>query len=230
MVLERFGVRQCGLIAEELQLPGDGTPPRVCSRNSRRNNRERTRTGRKNPGRQAIQRSPSGEMPPPGTMMWTCGWWVSAEPQVCSTAVNADPRAEMLRVGRDGDERLGRSLEQSVVDDGLVLVGDVADRGRQGEDHVVVGHGQQLGLPVGQPLLGGNGLALRAMPIAAGVVGDAHMRAILAALDMAAESRGAAALDGRHDLQLREAHPSGVGSAPGRAVAAEDIRHLDRRS
>ena len=30
---------------------------------------------------------PSGDRPPPGAMTWTCGWWVSAEPQVCSTAV-----------------------------------------------------------------------------------------------------------------------------------------------
>ena len=29
----------------------------------------------------------SKEMPPPGTIMWTCGWWVSADPQVCSTEV-----------------------------------------------------------------------------------------------------------------------------------------------
>jgi hypothetical protein len=84
----------------------------------------------------------------------------------------ADPSAEMLRVRGDGDERLGRRLEQDVVDDGLVLVGDVGDRGRQREDPVVVGHVQQLGLAVGQPFPGGNGLALRAMPIAAGVVGD----------------------------------------------------------
>ena len=54
------------------------------------------------------------------------------------------------------------------------------------------------------------------------------MRAVLAALEMAAESRGTAALDGRHDLQLVEAHVSGVGGAPGRTVAAEDIRQLDR--
>ena len=57
------------------------------SRKSRRNRRESTRTGRKKPGLQAIQRDPSGDRPPPGTMTWTCGWWVSAEPQVCSTAV-----------------------------------------------------------------------------------------------------------------------------------------------
>jgi hypothetical protein len=34
-----------------------------------------------------IHRCPSNEMPPPGTIIWTCGWWVSAEPQLCSTAV-----------------------------------------------------------------------------------------------------------------------------------------------
>src|SRR5215472_17316722 len=45
------------------------------SRNRRRKSRERTGTGRKKPSRQAIQRSPSGETPPPGTMMWACGWW-----------------------------------------------------------------------------------------------------------------------------------------------------------
>jgi hypothetical protein len=30
---------------------------------------------------------PSAEMPPPGTIMCTCGWWVMAEPHVCSTEV-----------------------------------------------------------------------------------------------------------------------------------------------
>ena len=40
---------------------------------SRRNRRESTRTGRKKPGLQAIQRDPSRDRPPLGTMMWTCG-------------------------------------------------------------------------------------------------------------------------------------------------------------
>ena len=43
------------------------------SRKRRRNRRESTRTGRKKPGRQATQRSPSGDSPPPGTMPWTWG-------------------------------------------------------------------------------------------------------------------------------------------------------------
>ena len=41
---------------------------------------------------------------------------------------DADAGAEVLGVGGDGDQRLGRGLEQQVVDDGLVLVGDVGDR------------------------------------------------------------------------------------------------------
>ncbi len=44
-----------------------------ASRKRRRNNRESTRTGRKNPRRQVIQCSPSRATPPPGTMPWTCG-------------------------------------------------------------------------------------------------------------------------------------------------------------
>ena len=38
----------------------------------------------------------------------------------------ADPRAQMLRVGGDGGQRLGGGPEQEVVDDALVLEGDVA--------------------------------------------------------------------------------------------------------
>ena len=142
----------------------------------------------------------------------------------------ADPGTEVLRVGRDRDECLGRGLEQDAVDDGLVMVGDIADRRWQREHHVVVGHGQQLGLAVGKPFPRGRTLALRAMPIATGVVGDVRVRALLAARDMPAESRRAAALDGRHDLQLAEAHVTGVGVTPRRSVAAEDVRHLDRRA
>ncbi len=37
-------------------------------------------------------------------------------------AGKADPGAEMLRVGGDGDQRLGAGLEQDVVDHRLVLV------------------------------------------------------------------------------------------------------------
>jgi hypothetical protein len=65
-------------------------------------------------------------------------------------------------------------------------------------------------------------------PVAAAIVGDDGVRAVLAARDMAAERRRAAALDGRHHLQLVEADVAGIGSAPRRSVVAEDIRNLQR--
>ena len=54
------------------------------------------------------------------------------------------------------------------------------------------------------------------------------MRAVLAARHMAAERRGATALDGRHHLQLVEAKVSGIGRPPRCPVIAEDIRDLQR--
>jgi hypothetical protein len=64
------------------------------------------------------------------------------------------------------------------------------------------------------------------MTVAAGVVGDDRVGAVLTALDMTAERRCAAALDGRHYLQLVEADVPGVGRTPRRPVVAEDIRDL----
>ena len=97
---------------------------------------------------------------------------------------------------------------------------------RQREHHVIVRHRQQVGLALGEPLLRRGALALRAVPVAAGVVGDGRMGAVLAARDMAAERRRAAALDRRHHLQLAEAHMAGIGLTPCRSMVAEDIRDL----
>ena len=49
----------------------------------------------------------------------------------------ADLGAQMLGVGGDGAQRLGRGLEQQIIDSGLVLERDRADRRRQGEDDVM---------------------------------------------------------------------------------------------
>jgi hypothetical protein len=57
----------------------------------------------------------------------------------------ADAGAEVARIGGDGEQRLGCGAEQQVVDHRLVLVGDCADLGRQGEDEVEVA-GRGFGL------------------------------------------------------------------------------------
>ena len=68
-----------------------------------------------------------------------------------------DLGAEMLRVGGDRAQRLGRRAEQDGVDRLLVLEGDLGDRRRQREDDMEVRHRQQLGLPGGQPRRRGPG-------------------------------------------------------------------------
>jgi hypothetical protein len=65
--------------------------------------------------------------------------------------------------------------------------------------------------------------------IAAGIVGDAFVRASLAALNVSAERGGAAGLDRRHDLQLAEADMANVGLAPRRPMGAKDVGDLQAR-
>ena len=192
------------MIAEELQ-PAGGMGVGELGQEEPPEQLESTRTGRRKPGRQDTQRSPSSEMPPPGTIMWTCGWWVIAEPQVWSTAVMPMRAPRCLGSAAIVSMRLGRGAEQEVVDHRLVLVGDVGDLGRQREDDVEVADRQQIGLARGEPLPCRRALALGAMPVATAVVGDAAVAAVLARLDMAAEGGGAAGLDRRHHLQLAEA-------------------------
>jgi hypothetical protein len=90
-----------------------------------------------------------------------------AEPQLWSTAVTPIPGAEVLRIGGDHQQRLGRCLEQRIIDHRLVLVSEVGDRGRQGEDEVEVGHGQEIGFALGQPVPRSGSLTLRAVAVAA---------------------------------------------------------------
>jgi hypothetical protein len=106
------------------------------------------------------------------------------------------------------------------------VVGDIGDGRRQREDDMEVADRQQLRLTLGEPLLCRCALAFWAVPVAAAIVGDDGVRAVLAARNMAAERRGAAALDCAHHLHLVEADVPGIGSAPRRPVVAEDIRDL----
>ena len=85
---------------------------------------------------------------------------------------------------------------------------------------------QELGLPVGEPLGPRPSLALRAVAVAAGVVGDPDQTAVLTLLGMAPERCAPAGLDRRHDPAFNPAEVSGMGLTVGVAVTAEDIRHL----
>ena len=53
----------------------------------------------------------------------------------------AELRAQVLGIGRDRRQRLGRGLEQRIIDHGLVLIGNLSNRGWQREHDMVVRNG-----------------------------------------------------------------------------------------
>jgi hypothetical protein len=77
---------------------------------------------------------------------------------------------EMLRIGSDVEQRGGTGFEQQGEELPFVLPHQRHKRMWQAEDQVVVADGQQLLLPLPQPLVASASLALGAVPIAAGVV------------------------------------------------------------
>ncbi len=64
------------------------------------------------------------------------------------------------------------------------------------------------------------------MAISTGSVANAPVAALIALLDLSAESSRAAHLDGRHDATLRRGHRRAMFLSVGFAVTAEDIRHF----
>src|SRR4051812_7030611 len=102
----------------------------------------------------------------------------------------ANARAQMLRIGRDGQQSLRTGLEQKRVEDTLVLQCQSVELLWRGEHDVVVINGQQFAPafldPFGPLCL----LALRAMAVSAGGVNDALVGGLTAALDISAADGG----------------------------------------
>lgn len=91
-------------------------------------------------------------------------------------------------------------------------------------------HRQQLRLARREPLGLGEGLALWAVPVAARVIGDGPVAALVTLLHVAAQGGGAAALDGFHHAPLAPGHRRLVRGAVRRPVPAEEVGDLERRA
>src|SRR5271169_79262 len=88
---------------------------------------------------------------------------------------------------------------------------------------------QQVGFALCQPDASSGALALGAVPVAAAVVGNTLMPAVLAGIDVAAKRRRAAVLNRRHDLELGQAQVTGLGGTIAGTFSPEDIGDLDSR-
>ena len=140
---------------------------------------------------------------------------------------DADPGAEPAWIGGERRHCLGGGFEQDRINDGLVLKGDRGDRSRQCEDDVEIGNRQQVGFSRGEPRGPGWPLTLRTVPVAARIIGDACRAAVVASLHVATERLGPARHDRAHHAPLDPTEMTGMYTAIGVAMPAQNIGNLD---
>ena len=90
-----------------------------------------------------------------------------------------------------------------------------------------IGNRQKFGLARGEPLHPRRSLALRAMAVAAGIIGDAHCAAIVARLDMTADRGGPTRHDRAHHAPLDATQTPSVGQSIGVAVPAQNVGEFE---
>jgi len=137
---------------------------------------------------------------------------------------DAEIASQVLGIAREGLKRFGRRLEEEMVDQARLVLGEMVESMGEREDDVEVGDGQQLSASVLDPALLGEGLALGAVAIAAGVVDGPRGAAAVTGLPMSAEGGGATGLDGAEGAALdggQDLHSANVV-----AVDADDVRQL----
>jgi hypothetical protein len=108
---------------------------------------------------------------------------------------DADPAADIARIGGQVHQRLGRRLHQDAVESFLVTAHQSSQLFGQGEDGVGVGHRQQFTLALLQPPSGIGGVAFGATAMAAGMIDPMAVAAACAFGHLAAEPFGSAGRD-----------------------------------
>src|SRR5664279_5479133 len=139
-----------------------------------------------------------------------------------------DLSAKVLRIGGNLQQGCGAGAEQEVVDDLLILQGQPRQLVWNGEDDVKVVDRQQFLAAPGEPLVARVGLALWAVPGAAGVEGGGFVAALQAAVEMTAERCSAAVLDGEQHAEMQPGQPGPAFLHETVAMSTDDIGHLER--
>ncbi len=110
----------------------------------------------------------------------------------------ADFRAKVFRIASDFEKCFRTGVEQQIVDDFLVLQSQWSKLRRKCEDHMDVARREKFSLTCGDPAFPGRGLTLRAVSIAAAVIGDGGtMPAASALIQMTAECSGTTPRNGQ---------------------------------
>jgi len=145
-------------------------------------------------------------------------------------AKEADLGTEMFGIASDFEKGFGTGLQQEMVEDLLVLQSQRRQFMRQGEDKMDVTRGEKFLTTRLQPTLAGVGLTLRAVPIAATVVGDGRTVPAVGALkEMPTQGGGAAARDGSQHFDVLPGDPLAASFDECLSRGANQIGHLQWR-
>ena len=98
---------------------------------------------------------------------------------------------------------------------------------RQREDHVHIGNIQQFLFTSCEPLVTSVGLALSAMAVSARVIRDGLMAAARALIQMTAQRRRAAALDGAQHAEMLPVQSGSILLNEAFACCSNDVGHLE---
>jgi len=142
----------------------------------------------------------------------------------------ANFRAEVSRIARDFEKCFCTGAEQQIVDDFLVLQNQCCKLRRKCEDHVDVVRRKKFFLTCCNPAFPSRGLTLRAVSIAAAVVGDGGaMPAAGALIEMTAKCSSTTARNGQQHFDVLPAEPLAISFDEGSSRAADEIGHLEGR-
>jgi len=142
----------------------------------------------------------------------------------------ADFRAEVFRIASDFEKCFCTGAEQQIVDRFLVLQSQWRELRRKCEDHMDVARREKFSLTCGDPTFSGCGLTLRAVSIAAAVVGNSGpMPAAGAFIEMTAECGGTTPRNGQQYFDVLPAEPVAISFDEGSSHAADEIGHLEGR-
>src|SRR6266852_6614479 len=143
-------------------------------------------------------------------------------------AEEADLGTEVSRIASDFEKGFRTGAKQKVVDDLLVLQRQWCQLTRQGEDHMDVACREKLLATRCEPAVASPCLTLRAVPVAASVVGDGAMSAASALIEMPAERCGATPPNGQQHFHVLPGNPLMASFDESVSRSADQIGHFER--
>ena len=110
-----------------------------------------------------------------------------------------DLSSQPLPISAKGQQRFGGNIKEKAVDQLLIEEAHGEDGVGQGEYHMIIRHRKEIVESLFHPLSPSASLALGAVPVPAGIIGQLDVSAVVTAVHMITQIAAAAALDGTHD-------------------------------